>query len=191
MEKVHAGELKQRTDAFYNIYKNLMELRLTYFYRNKGIEMAPSIPGPAEMLLVRRVPCLPDLRLRQEYKQVFIGDVIVFKNPLDPDRHLVRRVAADGGQEMLSTDEKDEPFVLSDEELWVLSDNKDLKPGEAQDSRTFGPITITEIVGRVLYRMQSAHDHGPVHNSEENKDDDAAVLQVELDVDQMAKSSKT
>ncbi|KAL9240762.1 hypothetical protein vseg_014945 [Gypsophila vaccaria] len=190
MQKSLSGELTQKRYAYYSIWKNFIQGRLTYVYRNEGHEMAPSIPGQQEMLLVRRLPFVPYADLRQKFKRVFVGDVVVFKNPLDPDKHLVRRVAADGGYEMESTDDKDEPFILDEEEFWVLSDNKDLKKEEAKDSRAFGPIPLKDIVGKVIYRMQSPEDHGPMHNSEESKEDDEAVLQVELDVDEMAKSSK-
>lgn len=40
----------------------------------------------------------------------------------------MRRLAAIEGYEMLSTDEKDEPFVLEQDECWVLADNESLKP---------------------------------------------------------------
>ncbi|KAH9609554.1 hypothetical protein KSS87_007474 [Heliosperma pusillum] len=191
MQKSVSGELTEKRHAYYNIWKNFIQGRLTYVYKTEGHEMAPSIPGQQEMLLVRRLPFLPYADLRQKFKRVFVGDVIVLKHPLDPKTHLVRRVVADGGYEMATTDEKDDPFILDDEEFWVLSDNKDLKKGEAKDSRAFGPITLKDIVGRVIYRMQSAEDHGPIENSEESKVDDEAVLNVELDVDEMAKSFKS
>ena len=50
------------------------------------------------------------------------------KDPEKPDNYLVRRLAAIEGYEMLSTDEKDEPFVLDKDECWVLADNESLKP---------------------------------------------------------------
>lgn len=37
-------------------------------------------------------------------------------------------------------------------------------PQEARDSRYFGPVRIGDIVGRVIYYMQTAVDHGPVQN---------------------------
>ncbi|KAK9725378.1 hypothetical protein RND81_05G139800 [Saponaria officinalis] len=191
LQKSFTDEHRGKRISYYSIWRNFVEGRLTYVYRNEGHEMAPSIPGLQETLLVRRLPFVPCADIRRKFQVVFIGDVVVFKNPLDPDRYLVRRVAADGGYEMASTDEKDEPFILEDEELWVLSDNKDLKKGEAEDSRAFGPIALKDIVGRVIYRMQSVDDHGPVHNSEESMVDDEAVLDVELDIDEMAKSSKS
>ncbi|XP_074307352.1 mitochondrial ATP-independent inner membrane protease subunit 2-like [Silene latifolia] len=191
LQQSFSGELTETRVGYYSILKNFIQGRLTYVYKNEGHEMAPSIPGQQEMLLVRQLHFLPYADLRKKLKRVFVGDVIVFKDPLDPERHLVRRVVADGGYEMATTDEKDDPFILDDEEFWVLSDNKDLKKGEAKDSRAFGPITFKDIVGRVIYRMQSAEDHGPIENSEESKLYDEAVLNVELDVDEMAKSFKS
>ena len=51
----------------------------------------------------------------------------MLKNPEKPDDYLVRRLAAIEGYEMVSKDEKDEPFVLEKDQCWVLSDNEALK----------------------------------------------------------------
>ncbi|THG02577.1 hypothetical protein TEA_003132 [Camellia sinensis var. sinensis] len=120
-------------------------------------------------------------------RRVFVGDVVVVKDPVNTDNYLVRRLAAIEGYEMVSTDEKDEPFVLEKDQCWVLSDNENLKPKEAKDSRIFGPVPMTDIVGRVIYCLRTAVDHGPVQNSMRK---DSPVLEVELDVDEMAKRDK-
>ena len=39
----------------------------------------------------------------------------------------MRRLAALGGQEMLSTKEEDETFVIEDGQCWLLADNENLK----------------------------------------------------------------
>lgn len=52
----------------------------------------------------------------------------MLKDPMNSDKYLVRRLAAIEGYEMASTDEKDEPFVLENNECWVLAEDKDLKP---------------------------------------------------------------
>lgn len=44
------------------------------------------------------------------------------------NNYLVRRLAGIGGYEMVSKDEKDEPFVLEKDQCWVLADNDNLKP---------------------------------------------------------------
>ncbi|CAK9140617.1 unnamed protein product [Ilex paraguariensis] len=121
---------------------------------------------------------------------VFVGDVVVMKNPENSDDYLVRRLAAMEGCELGSTDEKDEPFVLEKDQCWVLTDNENLKPKEASDSRTFGPVSITDIVGRVIYCLRTAVDHGPVQNSYFSMQKDSPVLQIELDVNEMANSHK-
>ncbi|KAA8550747.1 hypothetical protein F0562_002431 [Nyssa sinensis] len=165
------------------VWKNLLQGRLTYLHWNKGEEMVPAIAGQGGTLLVRKIPAADPTR-------VFVGDVVVLKDPENLDNYLIRRLAAIEGYEMVSTDEKDEPFVLEKDECWVLADNENLKPKEANDSRTFGPVTMTDIVGRVIYCLRTAVDHGPVQNSHLSMRKDSPVLEVELDVDEMARSHK-
>lgn len=35
---------------------------------------------------------------------------------------------------------------------------------DSYDSRTFGPVSMTNIVGRVIYCLRNEVDHGPVAN---------------------------
>lgn len=60
-------------------------------------------------------------------RRVFVGDVVVVKDPQKSDDYLVRRLAAIEGYEMISKEEKDEPFILDKDECWVLADNENLK----------------------------------------------------------------
>ncbi|KAG9145003.1 hypothetical protein Leryth_017461 [Lithospermum erythrorhizon] len=106
------------------------------------------------------------------------------------ENFLVRRLAAVEGDEMISTDEKDEPFVLEKDECWVVADNESIKPEEAKDSRTFGPVSTSSIVGRAIYSLRNAVDHGPINNSETSVLKDTSVLEFELDVDEMVKNHK-
>ncbi|KAB1223751.1 Mitochondrial inner membrane protease subunit 1 [Morella rubra] len=165
------------------MWKNLLQGKLTYLHWNKGEEMAPTIGTQGGTLLVRKLPAADPTR-------VFVGDVVVLKDPQNTDNHLVRRLAAVEGYEMVSKDEKDEPFILEEDQCWVLADNENLKAKEANDSRTFGPVPMTDIVGRVIYCLRTAVDHGPVQNSHFSMRKDLPVLEVELDVDEMAKNHK-
>uniref|UniRef100_A0A0D9W1Q6 Uncharacterized protein n=1 Tax=Leersia perrieri TaxID=77586 RepID=A0A0D9W1Q6_9ORYZ len=61
---------------------------------------------------------------------------------------------------------------------------------EARDSRVFGPVPMTDILGRVVYSLRTAVDHGPVENSRMAMNQDSSVLAVELDVEEMAKNNK-
>ncbi|KAJ6953043.1 hypothetical protein NC652_004892 [Populus alba x Populus x berolinensis] len=51
-------------------------------------------------------------------------------------------------------------------------------------------LSMSNIVGRVIYCLQTAVDHGPVQNSHFSMRKDSPVLEVELDVDEMAKNHK-
>ncbi|MBA0758030.1 hypothetical protein Gotri_021063 [Gossypium trilobum] len=166
------------------VWKNVFQGKLTYLHWSKGEAMAPTIGEQGGTLLVRKIPSADPGR-------VFVGDVIVMKDPDDSDNYLVRRLAATEGYEMLSKDEKDEPFVLEKDQCWVLADNEKLKPKEAKDSRLFGPVPMTGIVGRVIYCLRTAVDHGPVQNSHYSMRKDSPVLEVELDVDDMVKNHKS
>ncbi|KAJ0589269.1 putative lexA/Signal peptidase-like superfamily [Helianthus annuus] len=146
-------------------------------------EMAPTIAAEGGTLLVRKLPAADPQR-------VYVGDVVVMKDPEKSDNYLVRRLAAIEGYEMVSKDEKDEPFVLEKDQCWVLADNDKLKPKEAKDSRLFGPVSMDDIIGRVLYCLRTAVDHGPIQNSQFSMQKDLPVLEVELDVDEMAKNHK-
>ncbi|KAJ7528484.1 hypothetical protein O6H91_15G005400 [Diphasiastrum complanatum] len=59
----------------------------------------------------------------------------------------------------------------------------------AQDSRTFGPLDMKNIVGRAIYSSHSSVDHGHVQNSDEAMRRDSAVLAVELDLDEITRQS--
>ncbi|CAL0310390.1 unnamed protein product [Lupinus luteus] len=170
------------------IWKNFFRGKLTYVHWNKF--SVPTIAGIGETFLVRKLPT-PDPR------HVFVGDLVVLKDTKKPDNYLVRRLTAIEGYEMVSTDEKDEPFVLEKDQCWVVSDNENLKVKEANDSRSFGPANMTDIVGRAVYCMRNVVDdgevvlqHGPVKNSHFSMELDSPVLAVELDVGEMWKSHR-
>ncbi|XP_039004018.1 uncharacterized protein LOC120130944 isoform X1 [Hibiscus syriacus] len=165
------------------VWKNLFQGKLTYLHWNEGKAMAPTIGEQQSTLLVRKIPIADPTR-------VFLGDVVVLKDPDNSENYLVRRLAATEGYEMVSKDEKEESFVLEKDQCWVLADNEKLKPKEAKDSRLFGPISMTDIVGRVIYCLQTAVDHGPVLNSQYSMQKDSPVLEIELDVDDMMKNHK-
>lgn len=166
-----------------SVWKYLFQGKLTYLYGNKGDQMAPVMGGLGGTLLVRKLPAA-------DPKRVSVGDVVLMKDPEKSDNYIVRRLAAIEGYEMVSTDEKDEPFVLDKDECWVLADNENMKPKEANDSRTFGPVPMRNIVGRAIYCLRTAVDHGPVQNSNDSMRKDSPILEVELDVDEMMKNHK-
>lgn len=64
-----------------------------------------------------------------------LGDVVVATDPREPERALVKRVAAVDGSS-----------------VWLAGDN----PGRSTDSRDFGPVALSSVVGRAVYRYAPA-----------------------------------
>lgn len=60
-------------------------------------------------------------------RYVFVGDAVVLKDPNETNKYIVRRLAALEGSEMVSNDEKDEPFVLEKDQCWVVAENQEMK----------------------------------------------------------------
>ncbi|CAN7134662.1 unnamed protein product, partial [Brassica rapa subsp. narinosa] len=171
------------------VMKNLLYGRITYLHSIKGEGMAPTMGPHDNTLLVRKLPDIfTSCKMCSRY--VSVGDVVVLKDPNETHKYLVRRLAALEGSEMVSSDEKDEPFLLKKDQCWVVAENKDMKSKEAYDSRSFGPVSLADIVGRAIYCMRTAVDHGPVSNSEFSMQEDSPILAVELDVDELAKDHK-
>lgn len=99
----------------------------------------------------------------------------------------VRRVAAVEGMEMVSSAPGEPPFFIPMGHCWVLADNSNLRPedGEVIDSRSYGHIPFTNVIGRVIYAAASRTDHGPVRNNPESDEWDGAVVEAEVDVEAM------
>ncbi len=99
----------------------------------------------------------------------------------------VRRVAAVEGMEMVSSAPGEPPFFIPMGHCWVLADNSNLRPedGEVIDSRSYGHIPFTNVIGRVIYAAASRTDHGPVRNNPSSDEWDGAVVEAEVDVEAM------
>jgi hypothetical protein len=152
---------------------------LTKVIRFTGPAMAPTLNRQSsknkdafEFLLVRQLPDPSDSNVAK-------GDVVCLKHPIgvDPDSLLVRRVTACGGEILIS---KDTEYVLADDVVWVEADNQHLKPPHVEDSRTFGPVPLGNILGRCVYAFASSMDQGYVANNEQTKADDASIVAAEL-----------
>lgn len=161
-----------------------------------GTAMAPTLngssltqPDAVEQFLMRLLP-RPAAR-----RTVFDGDVVALTSPLpgspgSSHQIMVRRVAALEGDEMVSDEpEVDGSFRIPDGHCWVLADNESLVPPAVIDSRTFGPLPLSNIIGRVMYAARSETDHGPVENSDAGMASDAPVLEAELDLDRLVGTS--
>ncbi|GLC45644.1 hypothetical protein PLESTB_001789600 [Pleodorina starrii] len=125
---------------------------------------------------------------------VLVGDVVAFHSPLalpdDATHVMVRRVAAVEGDEMVSSSPTDPPFLIPPGHCWVLADNAELRPeaGEVIDSRSYGHIPFSAVIGRVVYAASSQATHGPVRNNPAHSEaggEDPAVVAAEVDVERI------
>ncbi|KAH9602317.1 hypothetical protein KSS87_010899, partial [Heliosperma pusillum] len=144
--------------------------------------------------------------LKEHLPQINVGDVVVLQDPSDSKNYIIRRLAAVEGYEMVSTNEDDEPFVLEEGQGWVLSDKKSLSQKdmredsvvvggcvglrcggvvESKDSRTFGPISMSDILGRIVYRFRTLDDHGFMVNNKLSMTYDMPVIYMELKTEEM------
>lgn len=99
--------------------------------------MAPGLL-PGDRLLVRRLWA----------SQPRVGDVLVVRDPREPGRALVKRLARVEGAGRSSAAPR----------YWLLGDNA----AASRDSRAFGPLGRGAIVGRVVWRYLPGHRRGSV-----------------------------
>ncbi|XP_024372322.1 mitochondrial ATP-independent inner membrane protease subunit 2 isoform X2 [Physcomitrium patens] len=177
LRSYEVGDIKEK-EIYDHVFKNVLKGRLTFKHMIKGTEMTPTFASQGETLLIRSLP-------RPSPRSVFVGDVVMLKDPQNPETKLVRRIAALEGEEMVSLSAEDEPFKLAPGTCWVLCDNESISPKESRDSRSFGPLPLSNIVGRAIYGTRSPVDHGFVVNSDDAMHADSPVLAVELDVEEL------
>ncbi len=144
-------------------------LPIRYFliqpFNVRGASMEPSFYDN-EYLIIDEI----SYRFREPQR----GEVVVFRYPLDPSQYFIKRVIGLPGETVEVTDGRVTVFnrvhpngtvleesylegvvthgkkktTLADGEYLVLGDNR----GESLDSRSFGPVKRTDIVGRVWVR---------------------------------------
>lgn len=169
-------------------FKETYNKELTTVMLFTGAAMVPTLNARAvkdrfaiDKLVVRLIP-------RPSARTVHIGDVVAFNSPLSHSgtHVMVRRIAAMEHQELISDCPSDDPLVIPEGHFWVLADNPDVQPPDVVDSRTLGFVPLTNIIGRIIYQVQSRNNHGRVHNSVEADMVDTPVVEQEVDVDELA-----
>lgn len=156
------------------------------YYCHEGDQTHASIVQSTLQLIVRLIP-------RPSSRNVLVGDVVAFQSPLaQPDEQhvMVRRVAAVEGEVMESGKDEEENFVIPPNHCWVLADNSKLSPPDVIDSRTFGHIPYSSIVGRVIYSGTSTTEHGVVQNNPESMHVDEPVVDAEVNPEEVFKQQQ-
>lgn len=93
-------------------------------YRMSGVSMEPFLED-GEYFLVNKMD--------KDFKG---GDIVVFKNPDNPNYDSIKRIQ-----------DPPENINLRDNEYYVLGDNKE----KSTDSRNFGPIKKSSITGKYWF----------------------------------------
>ncbi len=126
-------------------------------------------------------------KVTYKFRALERGDVIVFRSPRNPDIEFIKRIIGLPGDKVLFRDgevyvngqqlkenyiadktslweggyaKEDEAIVVPSDSLFVLGDNRP----RSSDSREFGPIAQTSIIGQVFYRYYPANKIGIVAN---------------------------
>lgn len=148
-----------------------------------GVAMHPTLnssvsspTGVHDRLVIRRMSGKTQTFLNR----VYVDDVVVVRDPDDARRKYVRRVAGLPGDELVSSSQGDnnndnnESMRIPGDHCWVVRDNDAAK--DSPDSRKFGPLELDHVLGRVMYAIRSATDHGRVVSSPLAMASDAIVL---------------
>lgn len=134
-----------------------------------GNSMLPTL-GHNDVLVIEK--------LTQRFGEFKPGDIVVVKIPEllgNGKTYAIKRIVAVQGQKITIREGKvfvdgvllQEPYVNGNETqivqgihddltvpaggVYLLGDNR--LPGESRDSRTFGPVDVERIVGRVVFRL--------------------------------------
>lgn len=153
---------------------------LSYALPLTGNAMSPGLNSTAEdmevvqdKLVIRRLSG----NVQSFLNRVYVNDIVVIRDPNDSRRKYVRRITAMEGAHMASVNKDDPPFRVPARHCWVSRDNK--AASSAPDSNYFGPLSLDYIIGRVMYAIRSATDHGRVTNSPYAMASDSIVLAQE------------
>lgn len=166
--------------ALRNRFQYELTRPLSYVLPLTGMAMQPSLNTAAkgamethDQLVIRRLYT----KSSQLMNDIYVNDVVVIMDPEDKRRKYVRRIAGLAGA-TLNSDRTDEPDLsVPQDHCWVVRDNE--TASDARDSRSFGPLAMENILGRVMYYIRSATDHGKVENSFYAMLSDSIVLSVE------------
>ncbi|EFJ50004.1 hypothetical protein VOLCADRAFT_89374 [Volvox carteri f. nagariensis] len=164
----NSGGVLGVVQAAYRRAREVYDAPLTQHMYLTGPAMAPTLNWRGAKDAAARERLVVRLLRRPGPHNVLVGDVVAFHSPLalpeDATHVMVRRVAAVEGDEMVSTSPTETPFIIPPGHCWVLADNSELRPeaGEVIDSRSYGHIPFSAVIGRVVYAASSRATHGPM-----------------------------
>ena len=99
--------------------------------------------------------------ITNRWKSFNVGDVVISKSPLEPNKMVCKRVAAIEGQRVKRPDgmfgkSASKYLEIPHGHLWLLGDN----PENSTDSRFYGPVPLGLIRGRVCFKIWPISEFG-------------------------------
>ena len=142
-----------------------LRLCVAQAYEIRGSSMEPTFHNGDRVILLKIAPTLIPIS---------VGDIVIFAHPTQPDRDLVKRVVAKGGDHVFLKDgritvngrqsplltprgHRDAPIdiLVPDGAFYVMGDNR----ANSQDSRDFGVVTHDLVKGKVWFRWWPISGH--------------------------------
>ncbi|GFH26781.1 mitochondrial inner membrane signal peptidase, partial [Haematococcus lacustris] len=115
-----------------------------FLSRVSGPSMFPTFSGHNDIVVVDALTPI--------FNGVQAGDVVICVRPVDPSEHIIKRVVAVAGDEVVLYPDKDHAHIRRVKvpvgHVWIQGDNL----LHSLDSRVYGPVPAALLRGRVLYQ---------------------------------------
>ncbi|MFH1827485.1 MAG: signal peptidase I [bacterium] len=114
-------------------------------------------------------------KITYKFRDMERGDIVVFRSPENPDIEFIKRIIGLAGDEIMISDNKvylnnqiiqenyinqytptpnnaflkeGVPIIVPQDHVFIMGDHREV----SSDSRIFGPIPISSLIGQVFYR---------------------------------------
>jgi signal peptidase I len=126
--------------------------KITYKFRepNRGDVVVFHSPKNADIEFIKRIIGLPGDKIVIRNSEVYVNDTLI-----DEPYIAAKTPLWDGGYI-----KEDEPLIVPSGQIFVMGDNRP----RSSDSREFGPVPISSIIGQVFFRYFPSDKMGIVGN---------------------------
>ncbi len=126
--------------------------KITYKFRdvNRGDVIVFHSPKNADIEFIKRIIGLPGDKIVIRNSEVYVNDVLI-----DEPYIASKTPLWDGGYI-----KEDEPLIVPSGQIFVMGDNRP----RSSDSREFGPVPISSIIGQVFFRYFPSDKMGIIGN---------------------------
>jgi signal peptidase I len=130
----------------------ILTSKITYKFRSmeRGDVIVFKSPKNPDIDYIKRIIGLPGDKLTIKDKEIYINDVLIAENYISDKTNVW-----EGGFSKESV-----PTTIPEDSLFVMGDNRP----RSSDSREFGTIPISSIIGQVFFRYFPANKSGVINN---------------------------